>query len=314
MQNEYELWIEEVLARMREGRAPATARPRSPKYGPNCPDMTDLINVALQRAAAEVVQRVQEHSRLCDYCTASLKAYRNVCRDVKVAEPKVEESQWQEIADPSEPVEYEISASKDTGFDLINPPKDDPESLRKWIGKELVAQLAAHPLLALCNRALVDAAYEQRCRAERLDGGCPEAGRLSTEERRSFFEAAADAVRRLLRERAEQEQRGASAPTASLAKITEVSPGGDVEEVASSFVLAKRIPHFVLARDRGFEALAEAFPPAALAYGLSRYAGRTDAEVAELLGWSPEIAAKKLAMAALTVNSYKESLHVSARE
>ncbi len=104
MKNERELWLEEIMARMREGRDLAAPRPRHPKRRPNCPDQADLMNVALERAPAEVVRRVEEHAKGCDYCTACLEAYRNARRGAPLPEPEFEGSLLEEIADPLVPV------------------------------------------------------------------------------------------------------------------------------------------------------------------------------------------------------------------
>ena len=59
MHNERELWIEEILAKMREEREPAAALPQYPMPQPDCPDLTDVMDVALEEAPMEVVERSQ---------------------------------------------------------------------------------------------------------------------------------------------------------------------------------------------------------------------------------------------------------------
>jgi hypothetical protein len=81
MPNERELWVEEVRARLREGRGPAAGRPKYPAPRPDCPAPTDLMDVALGRAPSPVVNLVNEHLPGCGYCRTCVAAYQNSLRN-----------------------------------------------------------------------------------------------------------------------------------------------------------------------------------------------------------------------------------------
>jgi hypothetical protein len=90
MQNERELWIEEIVARMREERGPATDLLQCPTSRPGCPNLADVMDVALDEASPEVARCVEEHLPGCDYCRACLAAYQKSLQDQDVS--------WEEIA------------------------------------------------------------------------------------------------------------------------------------------------------------------------------------------------------------------------
>jgi hypothetical protein len=85
MPNERDLWVEEVRARLREGRGPVAGRPKYPAPRPDCPAPTELMDVVLGRAPSQVVTLVNEHLPGCGYCRACVAAYRNALQNEAVA-------------------------------------------------------------------------------------------------------------------------------------------------------------------------------------------------------------------------------------
>jgi hypothetical protein len=97
MPNERELWVEDILARMREDRGPASALPKYPAARRGCPDLTDVMDVAGQRASPDVVKAVREHLPRCPYCRACLAAYVNFFRGPGVGDWAKEGSVGEEV-------------------------------------------------------------------------------------------------------------------------------------------------------------------------------------------------------------------------
>jgi hypothetical protein len=102
MQNERELWIEEILAKMREKREPAATRQQYPTHQPGCPDPADVMDVALDEASPEVARCVEEHLPTCDYCRACFAVYQKTLQDEEMIqeepEPTPAGSMWEETA------------------------------------------------------------------------------------------------------------------------------------------------------------------------------------------------------------------------
>jgi hypothetical protein len=69
MRNERERLIEELLAEKAEVLPPTL------KAGPDCPAITDLMDVALGEAGPEMVGRIKQHSEQCSPCRARLAVY-----------------------------------------------------------------------------------------------------------------------------------------------------------------------------------------------------------------------------------------------
>jgi len=97
MQNERELLIEAILARMREQRESVAVVPSRGSPQPGCSEQTDLMDVALGQAPPAVVKAVEEHLPGCDYCRACFAAYQRAARNEEVPEPEGDESLWHEM-------------------------------------------------------------------------------------------------------------------------------------------------------------------------------------------------------------------------
>lgn len=97
MQNERELCIEAILAKMREGEWPAIIPPVYPTRQPDCPDLMDVINAALGEASPETVDRVKAHLPSCDYCMSCFAVYQKFAQNEDVIEPDPTDSMWDEM-------------------------------------------------------------------------------------------------------------------------------------------------------------------------------------------------------------------------
>jgi hypothetical protein len=94
MHNEREFLIEQVLARRQE--ADAGWAPRRP----DCPEVATLMECALGQATAETVRQVEEHCAGCADCRTRLAAYRAAVQDEEAAEPAVDGSLLERVAEP----------------------------------------------------------------------------------------------------------------------------------------------------------------------------------------------------------------------
>src|SRR5262249_37023645 len=75
--------LEEWFLRDREAEPPA---PQWPLPRPDCPAITELMDVALGHAAPEVTERVRRHLPVCDYCRACVESYQTLLRDEEAPE------------------------------------------------------------------------------------------------------------------------------------------------------------------------------------------------------------------------------------
>src|SRR5438309_478456 len=69
MRNERERLIEDLLAEKADELPPILSQ------GPDCPAVTDLMDVTLGQAGPEVTARVKQHSETCPACRGRLALY-----------------------------------------------------------------------------------------------------------------------------------------------------------------------------------------------------------------------------------------------
>jgi hypothetical protein len=88
MRNEREYLIHELLAKKTEG----------PRKAPDCPDITDLMEVVLDQARSEVVTRVNQHSDQCRDCQHLLAVYRATLAEEEAEEESPEGTLLEQVA------------------------------------------------------------------------------------------------------------------------------------------------------------------------------------------------------------------------